>query len=167
MGCASSSELHALEQRVRSLEDRLQAPNDFTQERMVQALSEKYGAASNELLRLQKLLETIQGAHSLVAASGNVVKAARDASSVTLVDRNVECVAGSLGLVMLVGYARENLLIQRSGRTEKCEVVNPSGYTNVLGAVTYVVLPGDKFQWATSKVDVPTLPPAYCYYVTL
>ena len=42
MGCASSSQLQALEQRVRTLEDRLQAPNDFTQERLVQALSEKY-----------------------------------------------------------------------------------------------------------------------------
>ncbi len=41
MGCASSSELRALEQRVRTLEDRLQAPNDFTQERLVQAMSEK------------------------------------------------------------------------------------------------------------------------------
>lgn len=166
MGCVSSSEHYALEQRVRALEERLQAPNDFTQERLAQALAEKYGEASNELVRLQNVLESIQNAQRLAATAEPSLKTARDVSSVRIFERGVENVVDKLGLVVLAAYTRERLFIKRS-TGEKFELVNSYTYSNIMGSKTYILMPGDSVTWTNVNPIDDSLPKAHCFFVPL
>jgi uncharacterized coiled-coil protein SlyX len=171
MGCTNSSQqFNALEQRVRELEDRLQAPNEITQERLLQALASTYGTASNELLRLQKLLKTLQDANSLATSSQSAVRAAQDTAVVSLIQPYSEFTSTNYGIVVLVGYARENLRILRSNG-ERFEIVNSSEYGNVLGTVSSIVMPGDKFSWVKAEAgeggNTSSMPKSHCYYLQI
>lgn len=165
MGCVSSAEHDALEQRVRALEERLRAPNDFTQERLAQALAEKYGEASNELVRLQNVLESIQNAQRLAATADTSVKTARDLSSIRIFDREVEYVVDRLGLIVLAAYTRESLVVKRSG--ERFELVNSYEYNNIMGCKTYLLMPGDSVTWNHVHRINDSLPRAHCFFVPL
>lgn len=166
MGCVSSAEHDALERRVRALEERLQAPSDFTQERLVQALTEKYGEASNELVRLQNVLESIQNAQRLAATADTSVKTARDLSSIRIFDRDVENVVDRLGLIILAAYSRERLIVKRS-TGEKFELVNSYSYSNIMGCKTYLLMPGDSVTWNHVNPIDDSLPRAHCFFVPL
>lgn len=166
MGCVSSAEHDALERRVRGLEERLQAPSDFTQERLVQALTEKYGEASNELVRLQNVLESIQNAQRLAATADTSVKTARDLSSIRIFDRDVENVVDRLGLIILAAYSRERLIVKRS-TGEKFELVNSYSYSNIMGCKTYLLMPGDSVTWNHVNPIDDSLPRAHCFFVPL
>lgn len=166
MGCVSSAEHYALEQRVRALEERLQAPNDFTQERLAQALAEKYGEASNELIRLQKVVETIHDAQRLAATADTSVKTARDLSSIRTFERGVENSVDCLGLIILAAYSRERLVVKR--RTgEMFELVNSYSYSNIMGCKTYLLMPGDSVTWNNVNPVDESLPKAHCFFVPL
>ena len=156
--------MDALEGRFRALEARLNAPNEFTHARLVQALEEKYGEASEELIRLQKTVELVNRSKALLSSSQETIDHAQSLSPLQEISPDVEIKVSQLGLVVLYGTRKDTLAFTRNGNTE--EIRNASEYDNVVTTTIHLALPEESFVWRKSKSQF-TVQSTHCYFLSL
>jgi hypothetical protein len=81
MGCVSSSQYKLLEARVRQLEQAAEQPNSFTEEQLLQAIRQKHGQASQQLIRLEKLIQDMKAAENVISAGEPKLNKVLDSST--------------------------------------------------------------------------------------
>jgi hypothetical protein len=164
--CVSRQEFVQLQGEVHRLKESMHPPSEFTQECLEQAMALKYGEASEELHRLQKLLETLKQTQQLIEPINVALESANSLSRMRTLDANVQYTAEKLSVVTAVGTCRETLLIEKPDM-KPIEICNPSRFANQYGSISYVVTPGDKFTFKKKEQFNRDDPPPYVFLVFL
>ncbi len=170
MGCNNSkARLDALENRFQAMEERLNVtPNELTHAKVVQVLEEKYGQASQELVRLQKIMELMNQAETLITASKNRVEEAgkMENISIRMVEPGVRVQVTQLGLVLLYGSRGDSIYYSRDGKS--FEVDNSCEYDNYSTTCIHLALPGEVFTYKRGSGNYRENSASYrCYFIVL
>ncbi len=130
MGCNNTKEIfEAVENRVNAIEAQLKVtPNEFTHAKVVQVLEEKYGQASQELVRLQKIMELMNQSEALIAASKNMTEAASKMENLSIRMVGVRVEVTQVGLVLLYGSRGDSIFYNRDGKNLGLQIADDHEY---------------------------------------
>lgn len=140
---------------MNALEARLSEPNEFSEAKLLQAIQEKYGQASEGLLRLQQTIEAVNASNALLASAQPTLAQANALSVVKAVEPLVQNSVTQPSLVVMYGSRRDKLYFMMQGGNP-VEIRNPSEYDNSLCSIVHLTLPGDSFVVAESCIKLGT-----------
>ncbi len=180
MGCTNTkAKFDAVEDRFRASEDRFRAlearltatPNEFTHAKVVQVLEEKYGQASRELGRLQKVVELMNQSETLISASKNMMDEAAKLEnlSVRKVKAGVQVQVTQVGLVIYYGSRGDGIIYTREGKTFESRIWCDEDDSSCYHATTciHLTLPGETFTYDRVRSCGEYSTSYRCYFIVL